>query len=511
MNRLPAATLALSLASGPTVALTCGSTTLNFDSDADGRLPAGWTAEGTNQQGPVATWQVTADATAPSGPNVLALSRTNHDSGGTFNICWTDELRFKDGEIEVKFKAVSGQEDQGGGILWRARDNDNYYVARCNPLEENVRVYYVKDGARKQLASAKVTIPAGEWHILKIEHAGDHIGCSLDGRKYLDVRDTTFVAEGGIGLWTKADAVTSFDDLKISAGDDGKPVQPNSLDTAKIERITGLMGTLSAPENVFKVSQPRTDVGVRVDGRLLEPFMGLTSWAAFKPGARTQAMVMGDLVLFQDEANPVMSTLLDNGLSVTALHNHFFYSEPSVYFMHIAGEGAQDDLARGVRAALDTVKSIRAANARPVGSREAAGVPATSTITAEKINAILGTQGTVKDGMLKVVLGREVRMPCGCTVGKEMGVNTWAAFAGSDDQAIVDGDFVTFEGELQPVLKALRAVGINVVAIHNHMEGESPKAIFLHYWKAGRAEDLARGVRAALDAQALAGGSGPAR
>jgi hypothetical protein len=276
-----------------------------------------------------------------------------------------------------------------------------------------------------------------------------------------------------------------------------------SLDNAAIERITGWKGAMNSQENVFKVSQPRTDVQVKVDGRPLEPFMGLTSWASFMPGKAegVQAMVMGDLVLFQDEVNPAMDALLKAGLSVTALHNHFFYAEPSVYFMHIGGEGHVETLAQGVKAAADAVKSIRAKSPQLSMGGSAAQVPTTNGIAAERIKAILGVDGAAKDGMFKAVIGRTVKMPCGCTIGKEMGVNTWAAFAGSDDHAIVDGDFVTFEGELQPVLKALRSGGINIVAIHNHMEGESPQAIFLHYWGVGAADDLARTVRAALDAQ----------
>jgi SHS2 domain-containing protein len=186
---------------------------------APGKVPTDWKAEGTNQKGPVATWEVTADPTAPSGPNVLALTTTNHDSDGTFNICWTDKTRFKDGEIEVKFKAVSGKEDQGGGLIWRVKDKDNYMIARYNPLEENFRLYYVKDGSRKQIESAKATIKAGEWHTMKIEHEGDSIECYLDGKKYIDVRDDHIKDEGGIGVWTKADAVTSFDDLKVEFED----------------------------------------------------------------------------------------------------------------------------------------------------------------------------------------------------------------------------------------------------------------------------------------------------
>lgn len=277
--------------------------------------------------------------------------------------------------------------------------------------------------------------------------------------------------------------------------------QGQKLDVAKIEEITKLKGVLNEKDGVFKVSAERTDVKVAVDGWTMPPFMGLTSWAAFQAGQKAPAMVMGDLVLFQDEVNPVMSALLDAGLGVTALHNHFFFDDPKVYFMHISGEGATEVLAAGVRSAFDRVKAIRAAAAEPKKSFDAAALPATSSIGGEAIEAILGVKGQAKEGMYKVVFGRTTKSACGCDVAKDMGVNTWAAFAGSPEHAIVDGDFVTFDGELQPVLKALRSAGVNVVAIHSHMEGETPKAIFLHYWGAGRVEELARAVKAGLDAQ----------
>lgn len=287
----------------------------------------------------------------------------------------------------------------------------------------------------------------------------------------------------------------------VAPAQDAKP----PLDTGQIEAITGLKGTMNDAEHVFKVSAPRTDVHVSIDGRTMEPFMGLTSWAAFTPGASGQTMVMGDLVLFQDEVNPAMSAALDSGLSVTALHNHFFYDEPKIYFMHIGGEADEAALAKGVRAALDKVKEIRASHPEPAKAFGGPDIPAKSDIPAEAMDQIFGVKGQSKEGMYKTVIGRTVSMPCGCEVGKEMGVNTWAAFAGTTETALVDGDFIVFEGELQPVLKALRAGNIDIVAIHSHMEGESPKAIYLHYWGKGRTEDLAHAVKSALDAQAAAG------
>ena len=269
------------------------------------------------------------------------------------------------------------------------------------------------------------------------------------------------------------------------------------LDTAKIEEAAGGKGTLNADEGVFKVSYPRKDIKIAVDGATLPPFMGFTSWAAFMPD-QDQAMVMGDMVLFQDEVNPAMSVALNNGLAVTALHNHFFYEEPKVYFMHIGGEGDAVALAGAVKKIQDKVKEIRTASPAVAKGFGGKPLPEKSNVTATTLEKVLG-KGQAQDGMFKVVIGRTAKMPCGCTVGKEMGVNTWAAFFGSDEQAIVDGDFAVFEGELQGVLKSLRGSGINIVAIHSHMEAETPKVLFLHYWGQGRATELAKAVQSALD------------
>ncbi len=274
-----------------------------------------------------------------------------------------------------------------------------------------------------------------------------------------------------------------------------------ALDTNRIERITGLKGAWNTTEGVFKVTAARSDVPVKVDGWQMPPFMGLTSWAAFMEGKQAEAMVMGDLVLFEDEVNPVMSALFDHGVGVTALHNHFFFDEPKVYFMHIGGEGTVEKLATGVKAALAKQKEIRAAQQQPARVFGKAFAPATNSITGSRIEEILGVKGQANSGMFKVVIGREVKMPCGCVVTKEMGVNTWAAFAGTDDNAVVDGDFAVLEDELQPVLKSLRAEGINIVAIHHHMTHEEPRILFLHYWGKGTADALARSLKKTLDAQ----------
>ena len=214
---------------------------------------------------------------------------------------------------------------------------------------------------------------------------------------------------------------------------------------------------------------------------------------------------MGDLVLFEDEVNAVMSKLLDGSVQVTALHNHFFYDQPHVFFMHVGGEGATADLARAVRGAFDELAAIWRRTGRPGATFAAPKMAEKSSIDAAAIDAVLATKGQTKDGMYKAVWGRDVVTSCGCPAGKAMGVTTWSAFAGDADNALVDGDFAVSDAELQPVLKALRAGGINVVAIHHHMSGETPRILFVHYWGRGAAAALAATVKRALDLTAWSG------
>jgi hypothetical protein len=262
-----------------------------------------------------------------------------------------------------------------------------------------------------------------------------------------------------------------------------------TLNTASIEQLTGAKGALNEKEGVFKVSYPRKDLSPIVGGVHVTPPLGLTAWAAFtKVGDHTE--VMGDMVLSEDQVNPAMSAALESGLEVTALHNHFFWDQPRVMFMHISGMGDESKLAAGVGKIFALMKQKFDP---PVADID----PAKTTLDPKKIDAVLGRPGELKDGVYKVTVGRQTKMD-GHTMGNAMGVNTWAAFAGSDDRAVVDGDFAMLEGELQNVLKALRGAGIYVVAIHQHMTGETPRVLFLHYWGIGRTEDLAKGLAAAL-------------
>jgi len=259
---------------------------------------------------------------------------------------------------------------------------------------------------------------------------------------------------------------------------------------------------------VVKVSLPRGEPAVNVDGWKVPPFMGLTSWVAFGPGREgvAETMIMGDLVLFEDEVSAVMSVLLEGGAQVTALHNHFFFDQPHIYFMHVGGEGTVKDLGNTVKLAFDKVAEVRKKAPRPSATfGVAAQLPAKSSLDGAKLEAALdGRKGTAKDGMWKLVVGRDVTSSCGCAAGKSMGVTTWAGFAGADDNAVVDGDFAVLESELQPVLKELRSGGVHVVAIHHHMSGESPRMLFLHFWGRGKALDLAAVVKRALAKTAVA-------
>jgi len=271
-----------------------------------------------------------------------------------------------------------------------------------------------------------------------------------------------------------------------------------SLDAAAIGEAAGTKAT-TQKDGVVKIGWSRSDVPVTVDGMRLPPAAVLGSWAAFAPMGN-QAMAMGDTVVFQDEVDAAMDAAFANGLHVTGLHNHFFYDQPKVYFMHIEGEGSPSELAADVKAVWNAIKAVRAAHPQP--AEGFGGVaPKPGKLDADALAKLVGHPAEANNGSPKITIGTTGRMH-GQPVGASMGLTTWAAFSGSDQLAAMDGDFIMRTDEVQPVLHALRKAGIHIVALHNHMIGGEPMFFFTHFWGKGNAADLARAFRAALDAQA---------
>ncbi len=248
-------------------------------------------------------------------------------------------------------------------------------------------------------------------------------------------------------------------------------------------------------DNVLKVNIPRSDLSVTVANVKTPTPFGFGGWVAMTKGTGGMDVMMGDLVLTQDEVNPVMSALLDNGLEATALHNHFFWDEPRMFYMHVHGHGSPAELARKVKPALDLIGK----GGKPAAPA-ATPAPMPGMDTA-KLAQIAGHQGEANGAVYKITVGRDdlKLMEMGAPINSRMGLNTWAAFVGTNDNSAVAGDVAMLAGEVQPVLKALRQNGIDVVAIHQHMTTTNPTIYFLHYWGTGPAEKLVTGFRAALD------------
>lgn len=265
------------------------------------------------------------------------------------------------------------------------------------------------------------------------------------------------------------------------------------LDIQAIEQIIGIKGTENQGE--YKVTVPQNDLDVSVDGFKIIPPMGMGSWLAFAPTA-DGAMVMGDVVVQEDEIGPVEAVVIEQGMTVTGLHNHFVREEPSVMYMHLGGRGSEEELARGVRAIFDKVAELRGGD-----PSEAKARTVQNTLDTEQIAEILGYSGSMNRGVYKVTMGRpDVNLMNQRTpVSTFMGFNTWVSWQGTPERAAVAGDFTMLEDEVAPVIEALVEHGIEVVAVHNHMVHEEPRVFFLHYWGTGSTEALARGLRAALD------------
>jgi hypothetical protein len=248
-------------------------------------------------------------------------------------------------------------------------------------------------------------------------------------------------------------------------------------------------------DKVLKVNIPRNDLSVTVANVKTPTPFGFGGWVAMTKGTDAMDVMMGDLVLTQDEVNPVMSALLDNGLEVTAVHNHFFWEEPRVFYMHVHGHGKPADLARKVKPALDLIGK---GASRPASAPAAPA--AAPTLDTAKLAQIVGAQGEQSGAVYKITVGRnDLKLTeMGAPINARMGLNTWAAFVGTNDKAAIAGDVAMLASEVQPVLKALRKNGIDVVALHHHMTGTQPAIYFLHYWGTGPADQLATAFKAAL-------------
>lgn len=286
--------------------------------------------------------------------------------------------------------------------------------------------------------------------------------------------------------------------LLISCTDADRPktekeVERKKLDMAKIESVLGMKGT--EKEGEYKVTVPQNDLNVVVDDFRIIPPMGLGSWAAFTPTA-DGAMIMGDIVVTETDLKPVQQEVIRQGLTVTAIHNHFVRDKPHVMYMHIGGMGTEEKLAQAVKAVFEKVKEVRGKNPAD-GSKE----QVQNTLDTLYLNELLESKGEMSRGVFKHTIGRaDVDLKDhDASVSSFAGFNTWAAWQGTPEQAAVAGDFAMLEDEVAPVIKALVENGIEVVAVHNHMVHEEPRIFFLHYWGVGPVEKLAKGLRAALD------------
>ncbi|MBI3990808.1 MAG: DUF1259 domain-containing protein [Candidatus Omnitrophica bacterium] len=264
----------------------------------------------------------------------------------------------------------------------------------------------------------------------------------------------------------------------------------------KIDQLTNTKGEFIEKEGVYRVGFPRSDIKPNIAGVKFIPEIWLSIWAGFKITGNN-SIVVGDMVLLEDQVNPVLDAALESGLEVSALHSQFLWDSPKIMFMHIMGSGNTEKLAAAVGKVFAKIRETSEGK----GEKPYADIdPVNTTLDPKKIEDIIGVKGQMASGVYKIIIGRIVSMD-NIEIGNAMGVNTWAAFSGSDDKAVVDGDFAMLEQEVQPVLKSLRGSGINITAIHNHMLMDSPRMVFLHFWGVGSTINLAKGLRSALDMQ----------
>ena len=270
-------------------------------------------------------------------------------------------------------------------------------------------------------------------------------------------------------------------------------------DYQEVLKFLGRAGDFKA--KVLKANVPRNDLRVTVAEQSTPTPFGFGGWVAMTKGDGGMEILMGDLVLTQEEVNPVLSALLDHGIEVTALHNHFFFEEPRIFYMHVHGHGEALNLAHAIKPALDLIGHVTPAllDAKPAAPTAAAATM--FPFDTATLNKITGFEGEKLGSVYKFTIGRDDLhlTEMGAAINARMGLNSWAAFAGNDADAQIAGDIAMRASEVNAVLKALRSNGLNIVAIHHHMLDTQPNVIFLHYLGRGPATKLAAGFRAALD------------
>ena len=246
-------------------------------------------------------------------------------------------------------------------------------------------------------------------------------------------------------------------------------------------------------EGVIKFTFIRPDVQIRIHNQSLDPFMSSNTWIAFQKGLKpgVEVMMMGHFALHEDEVNPAIAAAIAAKIDITSLHHHFFSQSEPTYFIHVNFEGSTNNSIKGVQNIFSAIKQAHKRTPKPT-------LPAKSMISAEPLEKILAASGRSQEGMLRIEIGRKIQAGCGCPIGKGMGVKTWVAFSGTNERALVNGDVVATEKELQPVLREL-IKSTKITAIHNHMIGECPRLIFVHFTAEGNAAQIAKTVKSALD------------
>ncbi len=299
---------------------------------------------------------------------------------------------------------------------------------------------------------------------------------------------------GAVGLW-RGDAAQARR-ARTAAAAAGPMLSTDEM--AAIDQALGKKGTVVADQAIYTVPLPRADLKMKIKGAAVPTGLGFGGWVAFKKLPDGRTMFMSDTVLQQEEVNSVISAAQSNGIEVSAVHNHFFYEEPRIFYMHLHGHGETAKLAQ---AYADAIRPSPLFPANQPPPSPPSGPGAAERFDLARLAQVAGHEGQANGAVYKITVGRPDLqvMAMGARITTAMGLNSWAAFAGDKEQAHIAGDIAMLQPEVNPVIHVLRANNLEVVAVHNHMLGEEPRIIFLHYYGTGPAETLAQGFRAALD------------